>query len=508
MSLVLIFLSGSFLLGLLLGPLAIAFLVRALSPETGRRLGDWAVGLGMKSVWRPALTLNGASELTLKRREYDEDHDEQTIKFGGLLSGVERTLFDPQDRLHSLFATPFGFVDERFGLIFDPRDANAGRKLMEAHEQGVYETRVERGGELVESVLGVFEFSDSNSGANLNHIWALVGGSFDSQIVRKIHEYYQKGQAPKADTTAVRQLLVPVGAFIAIVLLGMFVSGQTGGGGGAAAPTNESEIRFGVALLAAGGSSRLDRRDKGVLSVVGILSLVAVIGAFLALPVAVSLLGIALPLGIWAVIALAVGLTVLPLVASFFGRSLGPFGMLFGKLYITIGLLAYDRPVITLVEEGRYELREYDNHEWDHEPKWYRFAMTRLGAGHSNDVEAWGESATESPARVEQMASGDATNGSEHKSPSGYSVTDLIEHEGIFAYVPDDVDSGSTYVRTDLTTGAFFEAGQNKRLIKSALESAKEQYGGGLKPVSDKWILGSTLAAIFMGAVFDWVVFF
>lgn len=505
--LVLIFLIGSFLLGILLGPLAVAGLTRLLSPETGRGLGDWSIGLGLKSVYRPALTFNAASELTLKRRQYDEEHDEQTISFGGLLSSVERTLFDPQDRLHNLFGTPFGFVDERFGVVFDPRDASIGRELREAQQRGVYETRVERGQRLVESVLGVFSFSGRHDGVTLNHIWTLVGGSFDSQLVRKIHEYYQKGQAPKADTTALRQLLVPVGTFIAIVLLGMFAAGQSGGGG-AAPPANETSINIGMALLASAGAGGLERRDKGVLALGGLLGLGALAGAYLLFPAWVPVLGIPLPLGVWAVIALGVGLTVPPFVASFFGRSLGGLGMGLGKLYITIGLLAYDRPVITLVSEGEYELREYDDHDWDTDPKWYRFAMTRLGVAHTNDVDTWGEDVTESPARVEEMASGPVPDGGGRAAPPGYSVTDLIQHDDITGYVPDDVDDDATYVRTDLTTGWFFEAGQNRRLMKAALESAKERYGGGQKPVSDKWILGSTLLAMLMGALFDYLVFF
>lgn len=509
MNLVLIFLIGSLLLGMLLGPLAVAFLIRLLSPETGRKLGDWAVGLGLKSVWRPALTFNAASELTLKRRRYDEDHDEQKISFGGLLSSVERTLFDPQDRLHSLFGTPFGFVDERFGVIFDTRDASVGRALSDAQDRGIYETRVERGQSLVESVLGVFTFRGETDGVDLNDVWVLIGGSFDSQLVRKIHEYYQKGQAAKTETTALRQLLVPAGVLLGVILMGMFASGQ--GGGGTPVSTNETTIDVGMALLASAGASRFSRRDKVALGGVTIAALLSAGGAFLLFPAITTVLGIPLPLGIWALIMIGIGMTILPFVASFFGRSLGPLGMVLGKLFITIGLLGYSRPVITLVEEGRYELREYDDHDWDHEPKWYRFAMTRLGAGHANDVETWGDDVTESQARVEQMGNSDndiAVDGGEPATPARHSPTELIAHEDIVGYVPDDVEDDATYVRTDLTTGFFLEAGQNRRLMEAALQSAKEQYGGGQKPVGDKWILGSTLVAAAMGLVFDWVVFF
>ena len=93
-------------------------------------------------------------------------------------------------------------------------------------------------------------------------------------------------------------------------------------------------------------------------------------------------------------------------------------------------------------------------------------------------------------------------------APPGYAPTDVFALEDIHSYVPKRPDSGAFYLRTDLTTGWFDEAGQNRRLIKAALDNAKEKYGGGQKPVSDKWIMGATLAAMFMGAVFDWLVFF
>jgi len=508
MNLITVFLIGSFLLGMLLGPLAVAFLISALSDSSGQDLGDWSIGLGLKSIWRPALTFNAASELTLKRRSYDEDHDEQKISFGGVFSSIDRSLFDPQDRLHDLFGTPFGFVDERFGVIFDPRDATIGRELSDAQDRGVYQSQVTRGQRLYESVLGVFTLRGNNDGVHLNNVWALIGGSFDSQLVKKIHEYYQKAQAPKTETTALRQLLVPAGTFIGVVLLGMFAAGQAGGGGGGAAPANSTTIEFGAGLLAMGGA-QLNRRDKAVLGIVSLLGLGSVAGAYLAFPLSATVIGITLPLGIWAAIMLLIGIATVPFITALFGRSLGPFGMLLGKLYITIGLLGYDKPVITLVKEGLYEVREYENHDWEHEPKWYRFALTRIGVGHSNEIDVWGEDITESPSRVRTMGEDSVQmDGGTPNAPNGYSPTELIKHGTIRGFVPDDVDDDATYVRTDLTTGWFLEAGQNRRLMKTALESAKEEYGGGQKPVSDKWILGSTLVAMFMGAVFNWLVFF
>lgn len=519
MSLVTILLAGFFLLGVLVGPLAVAGLAASLSDSSGRKVGDWAVGLGLKSVWRPALTFNAANELTLKRRSYDENHDEQKISFGGLFSGVERFLFDPRNRIHDFFGTPFAFVDEKFGIILDPRDAAVGRELRKSQEAGTYTTRVERGENLVESVQAVFELPKPNVGVRLPDVWTLIGGSFDAQLVRKIDEFYQKSQAPKASTTALRQLLVPVGSFIAIVLLGMFAAGQGGGGGAAQAAAGGgggSTVEIGeswLLLLAIPALKDVDRRDAVVGTVFGGVSLLIVVGLLIAFPPTVTLLGIPLPLGVWAVVATAVGAAIIPFIAAWFGRSLGGVGMLLGKLFITIGLLSYDRPVITLVDKHTYRLVEFDEVDWPVKPQFYRFALTRLGVGFANSEDVWDEDVSLSPARVNEMANGPVAgdpifDGGSDTAPSGYTTTSIIEHEGIRGYVPETVDKDSRYVRTDLVTGWFMEAGQNRRLMKAALDTAKERHGGGQKPVDDKYVLGATLLAMVMGALFDYMVFF
>lgn len=518
MSLILIFVAACFLLGVLVGPLVLAGLTRALSEDRGRDLGDWCVGLGLKSVWRPAMTFNAANELTLKRRSYDEKHDEQKITFGGVFSGVERFLFDPNGRLHDFFGTPFGFVDERFGIVFDARDAAVGRELEDAQDAGIYTRRVESKGSLRESVLGVFEVPSGGVGINLPDVWTLVGGSFDAQFVRKIEEYYRKSQAPKESTTALRQLLVPVGTFIAIVLLGMFVAGNGGGGGGGSAAagsaaTNGSDIEIGLLwlLVVPGFLEGYNRRDMAVGGVMAALGLGLAALLFVVFAPPATLIGITLPLGAWMLIGLAAGAVILPVTAAWFGRSLGSFGMLLGKLFITIGLLSYSRPVITQVGESEYALREYDADTWAIEPQFYRFALTRLGIGVDNDRHLWDDNAAHTPGEITEMGKSEpadvATDGGQ-SGPDGYTATDMIAQNSITSHVPKRPDSDAVYVRTDRTTGKYAEAGQNRRLMKAALDTAKEKHGGGGKPVGDKWIMGATLAAMVGAAIFDYVVFF
>lgn len=589
-----------FLLGVALGPLLLAIATVAFSEPRGKALGKVALSIGLQSVWRPALTFNAANELVLKRRGYDEKHDEQKISFGGLLSGVERFLFDPQNRIHDFYGTPFAFVDERFGIVIDPRDSVIGRELREHQERGVYTRRIVRGETFIESVLAVFELPKGHVGARMPDVWSLVGGSSDAQWVRKIHEFYRKGQDPKTGTTAFRQLIIPAGTFIGILLIGMFAGGGGAGGGGAADAADRTVgvgsslllllgaplsryYRFApvlvvsglaavllyflnplwmsiagvpiavgplvgavitaaimtIMVLSGGGDDQDEKQSEPkdqneflfkddedeedvdnepqpsplqdslvaavILGVYGLLT----VGLYLWLPTWVPLLGIPLPLGIWGAVLMLIGMAVVPFTAAWLGRGLGGLGTLLGKLFIVIGLLPWDRPVITLVDPHTYELAEYEDHEWPVEPEWYRFALTRIGVGFANNEKLWHDDVVERPARVKAMAQIEADGGTPRAdSPSGYSTTNLIQQDEIYGYVPDEVDEDSLYVRTDLTTGWFEEAGQNRRLMLAALEYAKEKFGEGTKPMSDRTIMVATFGAIVLGVFVDWVFFF
>jgi hypothetical protein len=343
---------------------------------------------------------------------------------------------------------------------------------------------------------------------NLPDVVGLVGGSMDSQAVSKIRSWYQTSQEPRAKTTAMRQLFIPIAAFIGVVLLGMFAAGNGGGGGGGApapVPGNTSTIRTGsmLVLLLSLSQPNINRRDAAASVVLGGATLAFAAILMLAFPMPFALLGIPLPLGLWALIALGAGMVVPAFGAFWFGRSLGPIGMALGKLYLIIGLLQFDQPVIDY-DCGAYHVVEYDAEEWAVEPTWYRFAFMRIGVSFDNDEENWPEGTTLSRGAVQAMADGGEALG----APTGYKRAEELQVDGIHGFVPKDPADEATFVRTDRTTGWFFEAGQNTRLMRSAIDNAKEEFGGGGKPVGDKWILGATLAAIAMGAVFDMVVFF
>lgn len=512
MALVHLFLVLFFLLGLFLGPLFLAISTRAFSPGRGRAIGRWAIRLAFKSVYRPAVTFNAADELTLKRRSYDEDHNAEYIRFGGLLNSVKRYVHDPQDRIHSFYGVPFGFVDELFGVVVDPRDVALGRALRTERENNQYTHRIDDGEQLHEAVKAVFDLPQGQIGVRLADAITLVGGSFDSQVIDRIREMYEKSQSPKTTTAPLLKLLLPLAAFIGVVMMGSFIAGQGtagGGGGGGGTLTGGNVSRIGVGasmllLLAMPHPRDINWRDVVVGGGYAVLGVGFAAFMVVAMPVEFTLLLIPLPLGAWAVVMMALGIGIVPFVAFWFGRSLGGLGVGLGKLYLIIGLLPYEHPVVEY-REGEYTIVEYDSREWAIEPKWYRFAFTRIGISFDNCEDNWPDGTTLSYPEVEAMA--DAAD-KDLEAPTGHVATELIGLADIRGFVPEKPDEDAVFVRTDRTTGWLLEAGQARRLMAAALQSAKEEFGGGRAPVGDKWILGGMLLGMAGGAIFDMVVFF
>lgn len=523
MALVFIFLLFFYLLGLSLGPLLLGIYANALSDERGKGLSRWTFKLGLQSIYRPAVTFNPVGELTLKKRRYDEKHDHEYVVFGNLLSTVKRYLHDPQDRVHPFFGVPFAFVDELFGTVIDPRDPALGAELHHHQENGVYEYRVEHKGQLHEAVRGVFEIPEGNVGVSLPAVHRLVGGSFSSQVVDAIRDLYETSQSPQDDRSSLWRLMAPVGAFILVALVGSFIAGQgvAGGGGGGGAPAgNQSTISVGASLLLmliGLGKPSAPKPPRPSLSInwrdvfVTIVSL-AVFGGFvammlIALGVPYHLFLWTLPLGAWGVLLMLVGLVTLPFVAFWFGRSLGPLGVGLGKLYIILGLLRFDRPVIRF-DAGEYGIVEYADHEWATEPSWYRFAFSLVGIAFNNTEANWPNGTTLDRETIDDIRGDVAADGGSVPAPAGHGVTDAISVENIRALLPEKPDPESLYVRTDRTTGWLFDAGRSTRLMQSALQLAKQELGGGKSPMGDSVVLGGILVGVLLGIVFNWLVIF
>lgn len=509
-------------LGLSLGPLAQGFAIAMLSPKRSPVLANITIGIGMKAYYRPAITFNVRNELTLKKRQYSEKHDSEYISFGGGLMGsaTKRYLDNPQNRIHAFYGAPLAFVEEHFGVVVDPRDVAIARWLYESHEHGDYEHRVRKGETLREAVKGVFSNPKGYVGVELPEVMYLFSGSADSQVVDRIRSFYEKSQSPKNTTTALKQMLIPLAAFVIIFLLGAFTAGKTGGsagGGGAPVPSGNTSTIGPSALLLLWAipkpSVAFDRHDIRDLLVVllyaGVyLGMTALL--LLAMPAPYPLFGIALPVGGWAVVLFTLGVVIVPIITTWFGRSLGGIGRGLGDLYLILGLLGYRKPVFTY-DEGRYHIVPYHDHEWEVEPRWYRFAFTKVGVGFVNKPENWPDGTVFTTSQVRELVGADATADggqvSDLPAPPGFTGVPEIKLGNIYGYLPSKPDPRDVHVRTDRTTGWFHGVGQDSRLLWKAFQTAKDDFGGGKQPLGDITIMVASGVMVMLALLLNFLLF-
>lgn len=492
---VLLFYATLFVLGLGLHFVGSIFVLAALGDEASGLARKYAK-LGLVSVFKPIVTVNSSNELTLKRRQYDEHLDVEKVSFGGLTSSVTRYLRDPQDRLHRFLGVRFGFVEERTGLVFDPRDADAAGESKRLEEDGslVYEGTASSN-RIDEYVRGILELRAGARGVNLQDVFYLTGGSARSQMVDWLVELYSRSQEPREQQLSFWQKMTPVAALVVILLLGAFISGNMSGGGGGGG--GGVTMPVGGALLAV-ASTRipewLTRKHVVAAGVTG-LGAVIMLTMFALFPVGTAF---------WALVSLGLGLVAIPFVAMFLGRSLGGLGIALGQLYLILACFAFDQPVIHLRDDDTYTLTEYDDLDNVNEPSWYRFAKTWVGVTYENTPRAWpGRNSTVTQDDFEDISvRDDATAG----LPESAGIATSMKSGGHSSVVPSTLDASSVGVRTRHAFSWFRDVGRG-RLLQRALKEAKEDHFGG-NSTGDDFILKTTIGFALLGLLVDVFVFF
>ncbi len=481
-----------FVLGLGLHFVGSIFVLTALGDEADG-LARWYAKLGLVSVFKPVVTVNSSNELTLKRRQYDEHLDVEKITFGGLTSSVTRYLRDPQDRLHRFLGVRFGFVEERTGLVFDPRDADAAGESKRLEEDGalVYEGTASAN-RIDEYVRGILELPAGARGVNLQDVFYLTGGSARSQMVDWLIELYSRSQEPREQQLSFWQKMTPVAALVIILLLGAFIS-SNGGGGGGGGPT----IPVGGVLLAVASTRVPDwvTRERVVATGVAIVAAGIVLTMLALFPVGPAF---------WALVSLGLGLVTIPAVAMFLGRSLGGLGIALGQLYLILACFAFDNPVIHLREDDTYTLAEYDDLDGVSDPTWYRFAKTWVGVTYENTPDSWpGRNSTVTQDDFDSISvRDDATAG----LPESAGIATSMKSGGHSSVVPESLDASSVGVRTRHAFSWFRDVGRG-RLLQRALKEAKEDHFGG-NSTGDDFILKTTIGFALLGLLVDVFVFF
>jgi len=487
-----------FVLGLGLHFVGSIFVLSALGDEAGG-LARWYAKLGLVSVFKPVVTVNASNELTLKRRQYDENLDVEKVTFGGLTSSVTRYLRDPQDRLHRFLGVRFGFVEERTGLVFDPRDADAAGESKRLEEDGslTFEGATS-GNRIQEYVRGVLELPSGARGVNLQDVFYLTGGSARSQMVDWLIELYSRSQEPRESQLSFWQKMTPIAALVVMLLLGAFISGNMAGGGGGGGGGGVT-LPVGGALLAAATTRVPDWVTRERVVAAGV--------AVVAAGVALTMLAL-FPIGIafWGLTSLGLGLVTIPAVAMFLGRSLGGLGIALGQLYLILACFAFDQPVIHLRDDNTYTLTEYDDLDADgvSEPSWYRFAKTWVGVTYDNTTDAWpGRNSTVTQEDIESMnLYDDATAG----LPANTSTTSALGSGGHRGVIPQSLDADTVALSTRHAFSWFRDVGRG-RLLQRALKEAKEDHFGG-NSTGDDLILKMTIGFAVLGLLVDVFVFF
>lgn len=541
----------AFAVGFALSLSGVIVLMLALGPY-GKPIGDWCAKIAVTSAWRPAITINDVGDLLLKQRSYNDDLNREEISVGG----TTRELEDPQDRIHHFYGIPFALADEIFGVVFNPRDAAAAQRAWEHFDNATFVYPDDSGDRYRERVRAFFELPEGTRGTPLSSIRHLVGGNADASAAMRVIEHYRKSQEPRT-TTATRQLLVPLGAFLMTVFVGWMVYTQTGSSSGGGQSSTQvgyllllvglpsvSEVRDRLTDAVAklqetfttddesekserGGRNRpqeawsslqdaLDERisDRGDSDggmprrVLGVL----LIGGLLVLAVELVLLTfIPLPLLVVLNLACMAGFAFLPGVAFILGRALGPIGIALSKLYFIFAFLPYEKPTIYLTEDDEYELREAAGAGWEDEVVWFRFAKSWVGFTYENSEDAWPGRNTTMPAdTVAAHADTLITDGGDDGAsvgPKGYAKTSGLSYAGHEGIVPTDPSEKNVHVQTHHVLSWFRDVGRGETLQR-AHQYAKDKYGGGERPMSDRMLLAATIMMMLLGIVLDYVAFF
>lgn len=471
----------------------------------GRPLGDLATTIGLTSIYRPAFTVNDVGDLLIKKRSYNDELNVEEVGVGG----ITRELSDPQKRIHKWSGIPVGLVDELTGAVFDPRDADIGQRARDHFDNAsLVHAHTSPNEGYVERMRAFFELSKGTRGVGLSSIRYLVGGGSDANAAERVIEHYRKSQSPRSKSTMLRQLMIPVGMFLLVVLVGWFAYNQTGGtspaGGGSSETVGYLLLLASTPAFAERLQEKIQATPNRVLAVGGV-SVVAVVGIqFVLLSMMPLLLLVAVN------IAFLAGFLSIPGVAFVLGRNLGPVGVLLGKLYLVLGFLPYEEPVVMLTEDEEYQVREGSEVDFEVEPVWYRFAKTWLGFTYHNSLDMWPDGTVESAKNVKEYGRSVRADGGEDADrglPYDYTTAESIQYAGHKGFVPTDPDEGDVFVRSHHSL-AWYKDVCRGEIIRRAHQYAKEKYGDGEDGMDSKTVLFLTVVMMTFGLALDYLAFF
>lgn len=522
----------------------------------GRPLARLHLWFAMWSLQRAAIVVSEHGELLIKSMQFD-DIGVETISFGDETKEFE----DPAARLSHWMGFPFALADEPTGILFDPRDAAIGDRKDEFDKRDIAEvestrdTFDEHG--IDKWVPGVFELDKRHELVDLSKVRSIIAGGERAEYPQRIEELYKLHRQPFNSNRVALKLLLPVGAFVGIMVMFWQIGSQGGGGGGGGTTVtgpgasllylcvgsrgllslfemsdDDSGSGLGEILSSSDegsnsaserassppdpkGSGGEDRSpdDGDSPSWVNDVDFVRV-AKILALALPLPLLFVSIGLFVSPIIAVlaatlfAVGFLTLPVLTVVGRASTIISGGLAKYLYLKLGLLAYDRPVWRWTPAG-YELVEYDELDGAERVTWYGLVGSVVGFTFEPDSGNFDASHVDTE-QVKEWAGSDikADGGDPPRDPTPDGYVRAPEHKrSVYAgYVPAEPNDDAIYINSGIALTRFDSAAFGDKTLKR-LTWSKQEHGDGNFGVDDSTIAWMTFGSMLLASVIGVPVF-
>jgi len=505
-------------LGFLLSPMGmfawglglVAFLGMPVIPAISGRFKRFAnvhLWFALWSLQRAAIVVTEHGELLFKSMQFN-DLGVERISFGGDTKDFE----DPATALHHWMGFPFALADEVHGVLFDPRLAAIGGEKADYDKKGIGPVRASETDYnaygIDQWIPGVFELSGDYSLVNLSNIRNIIDGGERAEYPTRVEELYKLVRLPHTSRTGALRILIPVAAFIGTIVAFWQISKSSGGGGGADTVISGGGLAL---LFTAMTSEDIKQRLREFVDATDWWT----VGAWVALvgPVVLVELAVLLLAGpvmfIIANLTFLMGFTFLPFVTMLGRASSTISGGLAKYVYLRLGLVGYDRPVLEWQPRG-YQLQEArDLGVDDAEVNWFGLANNLIGFTYQPSEDTFGPDVmdTHDIKNVAELA----TDGGEPDTslPAGWVRAPKLKRDVYGAYVPrrSNLDDDNIYLDSHIALGRMTDAAVGEKSLRRLLW-AKEEYGDGSFGLSDKALLWATMGSLILGSAIGVFLFF
>jgi len=418
------------------------------------------------------------------------------------IDGDVKVAEDVADRLHYWLGIPFGIVDEEHGVIFDPRDAAAGKRKKKYDRRGegeflATEDEWEHFG-VAKWKPGVFEFSENlKELVKLRNVKALIEGGERSEFAERVETYYEHSRDPFNDGSPASKFLYPIIAF-AVTFGGIwFMSSQFGTPSGSGSSVSFGLLALLVSLTGPEALQNVDWR-RGL----------AYLGLFL-LPVA-PLAALVLFFGplftIVIVVTWFLGFLIMPLF-TLLGKAAQPLGGALSKLYFKLAMFGYQKPVLKWTPR-KYVLEEYDENGYTEDVHWYNLFGSLVGVTFEPGESSWGEEVENKESLKAQQPVADGGKAIESNIPAKYNRSEEIgKNTDIYrGFIPKRIRNTKYYINTHIFLNRWTGAATGEKSLRKLLE-AKEEYGNSNSGLDDGLVFKTTAVSGLLGAIGGLAIF-